>query len=107
MKLLPLLLSLLLFIPGISHAADATLQKPYEEMAFLKHFTGKTPEFIKAELGEPDSISKRENSSGKIEFWIYHDLVQQAHSDKIYRYTQFGIVNGHVETLGHTNRDPK
>ena len=107
MKLLPLLLSLLLFISGISHAADATLQKPYEEMAFLKHFTGKTPEFIKAELGEPDFISKRENSSGKIEFWIYHDLVQQAHSDKIYRYTQFGIVNGHVETLGHTNRDPK
>jgi hypothetical protein len=107
MKLLPLLLSLLLFIPSISHAADATLQKPYEEMAFLKHFTGKTPEFIKAELGEPDSISKRENTSGKIEFWIYHDLVQQAYSDKIYRYTQFGIVNGHVETLGHTNRDPK
>ncbi|MFC6805858.1 hypothetical protein ACFQE2_09085 [Methylophaga thalassica] len=94
------------FFPGIS-LADSTTHKTYEEMAFLKHFTGKTPEFIRTELGEPDSIAKKENASGTIEFWIYRDLVQQAHSDKIYRYTQFGIVNGHVETLGHTNRDPK
>lgn len=106
MKFLPILaLSFLFMLPGIS-SAQADQKKVYEELAFLKEFAGKDADFIKSTLGEPDSIEKTENTSGTIEFWIYRDLVTQVNSDKRYRFTQIGIVNDAVETLGHTNRIP-
>lgn len=106
MKFLPILaLSFLFMLPGIT-SAQAEKKAVYEELAFLKEFAGKDAEFIRNTLGEPDSIEKKENTSGTIEFWIYQDLVTQAHSDKRYRFTQIGIVNDAVETLGHTNRLP-
>ena len=78
----------------------------YDEVAFLKEFAGKDGDYIRNKLGEPDSIEKKENTGGTVEFWLYHDCVRQANSDNIYKFTQIGIVNGAVETLGHTNRLP-
>lgn len=106
MKSLPLLLTFLLFIPSLTLAETHT-DKPYDEMPFLEQFAGKTAEYVRQELGKPDSIAKKENTSGTIEFWVYNNLVKQANSEKIYRYTQIGIVNNYVETLGHTNREMK
>ncbi|GAB4293109.1 MAG: hypothetical protein Kow0083_06200 [Methylophaga sp.] len=92
---------------SISALAEPTSNEAYEEIQFLKMFAGQTADFVKSELGEPDSVVKRENAGGTIEFWVYHDKVRQGTSDKIYRFTQIGIANGFVETLGHTNRDIK
>jgi hypothetical protein len=106
MKILPILaLSLAFLFPGMT-LAETDKVTSYEEVAFLKEFAGKDADYVKSKLGEPDSIDKRENASGVIEFWVYHDLVKQQNSDKIYKFTQVGIVNNYVETLGHTNRLP-
>jgi hypothetical protein len=52
-------------------------------------------------------IEKKENAGGTVEFWLYKNIVQQGKSDKLYKYTQIGIVNNVIETLGHSNRAPK
>lgn len=98
--------SVLLFCLSLSASAFAQQTAAnYEELQFLKTFAGQTAEFVKTELGEPASVVKRENEGGKIEFWVYENKVRQGTSDKVYRYTQIGIANGVVETLGHTNRN--
>lgn len=105
MKYLPLMLmSLVLLLPG-SGRADTADDRPYAEIAFLKQFSGKNADYVRSQLGKPDTVTARENDGGKVEFWVYRDLVRQGSSDKTYRYTQIGIVNDAVETLGHTNRD--
>lgn len=103
MKILSVVLLFITLSTAVLAQPDAT--KVYEEIQFLKTFAGQSADFVKAELGEPDSVVKRENAGGTIEFWVYHDKVRQGSSDKIYRFTQIGIANGFVETLGHTNRD--
>lgn len=97
--------SVLLFCLLVSGLAFAAQPGPYEELKFLETFAGKSAEFVKTELGEPASVVKRENEGGTVEFWVYQDKVRQGTSDKVYRFTQIGIANGFVETLGHTNRD--
>jgi hypothetical protein len=100
--------SVLLFCLSVTTAAFAQQANDlYEELQFLKTFAGQSAEFVKTELGEPTSVVQRENQGGTVEFWIYQDRVRQGTSDKVYRYTQIGIANGFVETLGHTNRDIK
>lgn len=50
---------------------------------------------------------KRENESGTVEFWVYKNIVKVGNTDKTYKYTQIGIINNYIETLGNTNRSPK
>jgi hypothetical protein len=95
-----------LLIPAILFASSVSADT-YKEIEFLKTFAGKDGEFVQQTLGAPDSVVKKENAGGSVEFWVYHDLVHQGSSDKLYRFTQIGIVNGAIETLGHTNRQPK
>jgi hypothetical protein len=106
MKLISTFFLLALTISASAFAQQSPAQT-YEELPFLKEFAGKNAEYIQTKLGEPDSIVKKENQGGTVEFWVYHDLVQQGSSDKVYRFTQIGIVNDAVETLGHTNRQPQ
>lgn len=87
--------------------ADSMMKEPIPEFEFVKIFSGKEADFVKQRLGEPDEIMKRENDSGTVEFWIYKNVVEIGKSDKTYEYTQVGIINGYVETLGNTNRAPK
>lgn len=92
---------------GTTAFAQQNPARTYEELPFLQEFAGKDADYIQAKLGEPASIVKKENAGGSVEFWIYRDLVRQGSSDKVYRFTQIGIVNDAVETLGHTNRQPQ
>jgi hypothetical protein len=85
----------------------AEAPKTYEELKFLDAFAGKTPSYVRNQLGEPVLIEKKENAGGTVEFWLYKNIVQQGKSDKLYKYTQIGIVNNVIETLGHSNRAPK
>jgi len=87
--------------------ADSTMEEPIPEFEFVKIFSGKDADFVKERLGEPDEIMKRENDSGKVEFWVYKNIVKIGNSDETYKYTQIGIINDYVETLGNTNRTPK
>ncbi|THK40855.1 hypothetical protein E8Q33_11220 [Methylophaga sp. SB9B] len=97
---------LALFSFNIAYA-DSKLQIPVAEFEFVKIFSGKDAEFVRDKLGEPAEIMKRENESGSVEFWIYKDIVKVGNSDKTYKYTQIGIINNYIETLGNTNRSPK
>ncbi|MDO8826689.1 hypothetical protein [Methylophaga sp.] len=97
---------LALFSFNIAYA-DSELQIPVAEFEFVKIFSGKDAEFVRDKLGEPEEIMKRENESGTVEFWIYKDIVKVGNSDKTYKYTQIGIINNYIETLGNTNRSPK
>jgi hypothetical protein len=101
----PFLFLALMSLGSLAFAANSG--STYEEIDFLKTFAGKSAEYVKTELGEPASVIKRENAGGTVEFWVYQDRVQQGSSDKLYRFTQIGIVNDAVETLGHTNREPQ
>lgn len=92
---------------SVSVYADSVIKEPIPEFEFVKIFSGKDADFVKQRLGEPDEIIKRENDSGKVEFWVYKDIVKVGTSDKTYKYTQIGIINDYVETLGNTNRAPK
>lgn len=87
--------------------ADSMIKEPIPEFEFVKMFSGKDADFVKQHLGEPDEVMKRENDSGKVEFWIYKNIVEIGKTDETYKYTQVGIINGYVETLGNTNRTPK
>lgn len=80
---------------------------PIAEFEFVKIFSGKDADFVRSKLGEPAEIMKRENESGTVEFWIYKNIVKIGNSDKTYKYTQIGIINNYIETLGNTNRSPK
>ncbi len=80
---------------------------PIAEFEFVKIFSGKDADFVKDKLGEPAEIMKRENESGTVEFWIYKNIVKIGNTDKTYKYTQIGIINNYIETLGNTNRSPE
>jgi hypothetical protein len=79
---------------------------PMDENEFVKTFAGKSAEFVKDSLGEPDQISSKSNDSGKVEFWLYTDIVKVGKKDKTFKFTQIGIINNYVETMGNTNRSP-
>lgn len=81
--------------------------KPINEFDFVDQFAGKNAAFIVNALGEPIQKTSRENEGGTVEFWIYKDIVRIGKTDKTYKYTQIGIVNDAVETLGNTNREIK
>lgn len=101
-------LSAFLAISAINIAySEDELKIPIAEFEFVKIFSGKDADFVRSKLGEPEEIMKRENESGTVEFWIYKDIVQVGGSDKTYKYTQIGIINNYIETLGNTNRSPK
>lgn len=87
--------------------SDSELVIPIAEFEFVKIFSGKDSDFVREKLGEPEEIMKRENESGTVEFWIYKNIVKVGNTDKTYKYTQIGIINNYIETLGNTNRSPK
>lgn len=87
--------------------SDSALDIPIAEFEFVKIFSGKDADFVREKLGEPEEIMKRENESGTVEFWIYKNIVKVGNSSKTYKYTQIGIINNYIETLGNTNRSPK
>lgn len=95
------------FFSLFSIVSMAEASKTYEELKFLDAFAGKDPSYVRAQLGEPMMIEKKENAGGTVEFWVYENIVQQGKSDKLYKFTQIGIVNNVIETLGHSNRAPK
>lgn len=87
--------------------AGPLIEKPIDETEFVKMFAGKSAEFVKETLGDPEAISSKKNESGTVEFWLYKDLVKIDDKGKTFKYTQIGIINNYVETLGNTNRAPK
>lgn len=97
---------MIILLPSVLHA-EAKIVSAIAEFEFVKMFAGKDAEFVREKLGEPDEISSKENASGTVEFWLYKDLVRIGNGDKMYKYTQIGIINNYVETLGNTNRTPK
>ncbi|HAO25333.1 MULTISPECIES: hypothetical protein [Gammaproteobacteria] len=88
-------------------SAESAPSIPIAEFEFVKIFSGKDADFVKDKLGEPAEIMKRENESGTVEFWIYKNIVKIGNTDKTYKYTQIGIINNYIETLGNTNRSPE
>jgi len=101
-RLLPLCL-----VMGAAVAyASPVLTKPMNETTFVKTFSGKTSEFVRENLGEPDKIASKTNESGKVEFWLYKDIVTMNKAGKTFKFTQIGIINNYVETLGNSNRTP-
>jgi hypothetical protein len=104
-RLLALFFTALLFSTSVF--AGSADRPTYDEFIFLDTFKGKNAEFVLKTIGEPDLIEKKENAGGTVEFWLYENLVRQGSSDKLYRFTQIGIVNDAIETLGHTNLSPK
>ncbi len=97
---------MIMLIPTVLYA-EAKIVETIAEFEFVKMISGKDAEFVREKLGEPDEISSKKNASGTVEFWIYKNLVRIGNGDKTYKYTQIGIINNHVETLGNTNRSPK
>lgn len=95
-----------LFSLNVAYSEEA-LALPVAEFEFVKIFSGKDADFIREKLGEPAEIMKRENESGTVEFWVYKNIVKVGNTDKTYKYTQIGIINNYIETLGNTNRSPK
>ena len=57
-------------------------------------------EEIKKAIGEPVSITKKNN----FEFWLYEAIVRQGESDKIFKYTQLAISGGVIKNIGNSNR---
>jgi len=96
---------LLLLSVTNSYATDK-MANPMNETEFVTLFAGKTAEFVKEKLGEPESIASKNNQSGTVEFWLYKDIVTMGKGEKTFKYTQIGIINDYVETLGNTNRQP-
>lgn len=80
---------------------------PIDEFEFIKQISGKDKAYISDSLGKPFSKDTKENDGGTVEFWIYKDIVKIAGTDKVYKYTQVGIVNNAVETVGNTNLSPE
>lgn len=98
-----------LFVLLISFAVNAAplISEPMDETAFVKMFAGKHSDYVREKLGNPELIDSKKNDSGTVEFWLYKDIVKVNKKGKTFRYTQIGIVNDYVETLGNTNRLPK
>lgn len=98
---------LILTFSGIN-LVSADMADPHQlsEFGFVKEFSGKSAEYVREALGEPEQVSVRENASGRVEFLVYKDLVKVGNSSNRYKYTQIGIINGYVETIGNTNRAP-
>ncbi|HDY84943.1 MAG TPA: hypothetical protein ENH74_04585 [Methylophaga sp.] len=78
-----------------------------DETTFVKTFAGKSADFVRESLGDPETISSKKNESGTVEFWLYKDIVKIDKKGKTFKFTQIGIINNYVETLGNTNRTPK
>jgi len=87
--------------------ANSLAQTPMGETEFVKMFAGKSAEFVREKLGEPENFASKKNESGTVEFWLYKDIVKIGSKGKTFKYTQIGIINNYVETLGNTNREPK
>jgi hypothetical protein len=96
--------SSLLLLSATNLYATERLVTPINETDFVVLLAGKTAEFVKQSLGEPEQISSKNNDSGTVEFWLYKDIVSMGKKGKTFKYTQIGIINDHVETLGNTNR---
>lgn len=95
-------LCFLSFFSLLSFAED-TINVPIDEFEFIKVISGKDKQFIENNLGKPDSKQTRENEGGEVEFWVYKGIVKIAGTENLYKYTQVGIVNNAVETVGNTN----
>lgn len=80
---------------------------PVDEFEFIKQISGKDKDYIADSLGKPFSKDIKENEGGTVEFWVYKNIVKIAGTEKIYKYTQVGIVNNAVETVGNTNISPE
>ncbi len=80
---------------------------PIDEFEFIKKISGKDKDYVTNNLGKPFSINTRENKGGTVEFMVYKNIVKIAGTDKIYKYTQVGVVNDAVETVGNTNLKPE
>ena len=102
-KLLIILMSMLLSGVAIS---DDNFTFPMNEFSFVETFSGKNKKYIYDAIGKPFSQDSRENSGGKVEFLVYENIVNIGKTDKVYKYTQIGIINDVVETIGNTNLDP-
>jgi hypothetical protein len=98
--------SLLVLLITNVYAAEK-VETPINETEFVSLFAGKTAQFVKESLGEPVEIASKNNQSGTVEFWLYENIVSIGKTDKTFKYTQIGIINDYVETLGNTNRQPK
>jgi hypothetical protein len=108
MKILKISLAPILFVLlSTSVMANGLLETPMDETTFVKTFAGKSADFVKENLGDPETISSKKNESGTVEFWLYKDIVKMDKKGKTFKYTQIGIINNYVETLGNTNRTPK
>jgi len=95
-----------LFVFAANAQASGTVETPINETQFVTMFAGKTAEFVKESLGEPEKIASKKNESGTVQFWLYKDIVTMGKNGKTFKYTQIGIINDYVETLGNTNRAP-
>lgn len=84
---------------GIAAYADAG-RGPYAEAEFLRLALDKPIEEIKKAIGEPVSITKKNN----FEFWLYEAIVRQGESGKIFKYTQLAISDGVIKNIGNSNR---
>jgi hypothetical protein len=87
--------------------ANPIITEAMFENDFVKMFSGKDAKFVREHLGEPLKISSKNNESGTVEFWLYKDIVRMGDKDKTFQFTQIGIINGHIETLGNSNRVPQ
>jgi len=83
-------LSLLLSLNA--YADSPSTSAPFPEMEFVKEFSGKNADYIMTRLGKPYKKVVKENAGGIVEFWLYQNLVKQGSSDKIFKFTQIGIV---------------
>ena len=92
-------LGAVLCLSGIAAPADPG-QRPYAEAEFLRLVMDKPIEEIKKAIGEPVSITKKNN----FEFWLYEAIVRQGESDKIFKYTQLAISGGVIKNIGNSNR---
>ncbi len=98
-KILSCVLGVIFSFGGIYAQADSG-SRPYAEAEFLRMVLDNPIEEIKKAIGEPVSITKKNN----FEFWLYESLVRQGESDKIFKYTQLAIADGVVKNIGNSNR---
>ncbi|AFJ03265.1 hypothetical protein Q7C_2129 [Methylophaga frappieri] len=93
-------------ILSFSVMAEEDLILPVDEFVFIKAISGQNKSYVEEQLGKPFSKEKRENQGGEVEFWVYKNIVKIAGTEKVYKFTQVGIVNDAVETVGNSNLQP-
>lgn len=103
-KFSSILIVLLFSFPAFSQDA---MVLPVDEFEFIKKISGKDKDYVVDNLGEPFSTETRENEGGIVNFMVYKNIVKIAGTDKVYKYTQVGVVNDAVETVGNTNIKPE